>query len=98
MSDRDDRIREFAYFLWLEEGCPEGQAERHWSAAEALLASNEFERKEIEASLPAIRRTIPRSLLAFRAHRGSFGDQAARLSDEPLASQDRCARNSVDDR
>jgi Protein of unknown function (DUF2934) len=52
MSDRDDRIREFAYFLWLEEGCPEGQAERHWSAAEALLASNEVERKEIEGEPP----------------------------------------------
>jgi hypothetical protein len=52
MIDRDDRIREFAYFLWLEEGCPEGQAERHWSAAEALLASNEFERKESEGEPP----------------------------------------------
>jgi hypothetical protein len=52
MTDRNDRIREFAYFLWLEEGCPEGQAERHWSAAEALLASGEVERKEIEGEPP----------------------------------------------
>lgn len=52
MSDRDDRIREFAYFLWLDEGCPEGQAERHWSAAEALLNSGEVERKEIEGEPP----------------------------------------------
>jgi hypothetical protein len=50
MADRNDRIREFAYFLWLEEGCPEGQAERHWSAAEALLG--EVERKEIEGEPP----------------------------------------------
>ncbi len=52
MTDRNDRIREFAYFLWLEEGCPEGQAERHWSAAEALLASDELERKQIEGEPP----------------------------------------------
>ena len=52
MTDRNDRIRELAYFLWLEEGCPEGQAERHWSAAEALLTSDEFERKEIEGEPP----------------------------------------------
>jgi hypothetical protein len=52
MADRNDRIREFAYFLWLEEGCPEGQAERHWSAAEALLDSGEVERKEIEGEPP----------------------------------------------
>jgi hypothetical protein len=52
MTDRNDSIRELGYFLWLEEGCPEGQAERHWSAAEALLASNEFERKQIEGEPP----------------------------------------------
>src|SRR5271154_1887576 len=39
MTDRDDRIRELAYFLWLEEGCPEGQAERHWETAETLFDS-----------------------------------------------------------
>ena len=37
MTDRGDRIREIAYFLWLDEGCPEGAAERHWLAAETLL-------------------------------------------------------------
>ena len=53
MTDHNYRIRKFAYFLWLEEGCPEGEAERHWSAAEALLAtSDEFERKEIEGEPP----------------------------------------------
>ena len=30
VTDRNDRVREIAYFLWLEEGCPEGEAERHW--------------------------------------------------------------------
>ena len=39
MADRDDRIRELAYLLWLEEGYPEGQAERHWLAAEILVDS-----------------------------------------------------------
>ena len=33
--DRDDRIREVAYFLWLDEGCPEGRADRHWATAAA---------------------------------------------------------------
>ncbi len=39
MADRDDRIRELAYLLWLEEGYPEGQSERHWLTAEALIES-----------------------------------------------------------
>jgi hypothetical protein len=52
MTDRDDRIRELAYFLWLEEGCPEGQAERHWSTAEALFDSGDLERKRLEGEPP----------------------------------------------
>jgi hypothetical protein len=39
MADRDERIRELAYLLWLEEGYPEGQAERHWLTAEILIES-----------------------------------------------------------
>jgi Protein of unknown function (DUF2934) len=52
MTDRNDRVREIAYFLWLEEGCPEGEAERHWLAAEALLDSDPRERKRIEGEPP----------------------------------------------
>jgi Protein of unknown function (DUF2934) len=52
MTDRDDRIRELAYFLWLEEGCPEGQAERHWQAAEILFDSGHLERKRAEGEPP----------------------------------------------
>jgi len=50
MTDRDDRIRELAYFLWLEEGCPEGQAERHWETAETLFDSEH--RRGIEGEPP----------------------------------------------
>ncbi len=51
-TDRNDRIREIAYFLWVEEGCPEGAAERHWLAAETLLDSDPLERKRIEGEPP----------------------------------------------
>ncbi len=30
----EQRIRERAYALWLANGCADGQAERHWLAAE----------------------------------------------------------------
>ena len=43
MSDREERIREIAYFLWIEDGCPEGEAERHWLAAEALVEPEPLE-------------------------------------------------------
>lgn len=31
-TDTIDRIRERAYAIWQSEGCPEGCAEKHWSA------------------------------------------------------------------
>jgi hypothetical protein len=52
MTDRNDRIHEIAYFLWLDEGCPEGEAERHWSAAEAMADAEPSERKRIEGEPP----------------------------------------------
>ena len=38
-KNASQRVREIAYRLWQEEGCPEGEALRHWFAAEALLNS-----------------------------------------------------------
>jgi hypothetical protein len=52
LPDSNARIRELAYFLWLEEGCPEGQEERHGLAAEALLESDPLERKRVEGEPP----------------------------------------------
>jgi hypothetical protein len=33
----DKAVSEAAYYLWLEEGCPEGKAEEHWHRARAAL-------------------------------------------------------------
>ncbi|HSV00978.1 MAG TPA: DUF2934 domain-containing protein [Roseiarcus sp.] len=52
MNDREDRIREIAYFLWLEEGCPDGEADRHWSTAEAMHDAQPSERKRLEGQPP----------------------------------------------
>jgi hypothetical protein len=35
-AELEQRIRERAYFLWQEEGCPEGRAEEFWDRARAL--------------------------------------------------------------
>jgi hypothetical protein len=52
MTDRKQRIREIAYFLWLEEGCPEGEADRHWLAAEGLVEDELLEGKSIKGETP----------------------------------------------
>ncbi len=53
MTDRNDRVREFAYFLWLEEGRPEDAAERHWLAAEGLLEDEPLESESTGGKTPA---------------------------------------------
>ena len=52
MIDRNDRIRENAYFLWLEEGRPEDAAERHWLAAEGLIEDGPDEGESIDGGTP----------------------------------------------
>lgn len=37
----EQRVRERAYRLWIEEGQPEGQAEAHWDKARELVAIEE---------------------------------------------------------
>jgi DUF2934 family protein len=34
--NRDEEIRQLAYRLWQEAGCPEGNDIQHWLSAEAL--------------------------------------------------------------
>jgi hypothetical protein len=47
-TERNDRIREIAYFLWLDEGSPDGEEERHWTTAEGLLEPELEQREELE--------------------------------------------------
>jgi hypothetical protein len=32
---RDDEVRQIAYKIWQEEGCPDGRDQEHWFKAEA---------------------------------------------------------------
>ena len=52
MTDRDQRIREIAYFLWLEEGSPEGEADRHWRAAEGLIEDEPLDGEPAASETP----------------------------------------------
>lgn len=45
----EDRVREFAHQIWLEEGKPEGEEERHWRMACKL--SNSLSIAELQLSL-----------------------------------------------
>ena len=47
-KNASQRVREIAYQLWQEEGCPEGEALRHWFTAEAIFHSEGADRDEAE--------------------------------------------------
>lgn len=38
MDDLEQRIREHAHRIWLEEGCPSGRKDVHWDMARELVA------------------------------------------------------------
>ena len=39
------RVREIAYRLWQEEGCPQGEELRHWFTAKAIFDAEQPEHK-----------------------------------------------------
>ena len=59
MTDHDDRVREIAYFLWLDAGSPEGEAERHWLAAEGLVEPEPVEEKRIKGASDGPKKPFP---------------------------------------
>jgi hypothetical protein len=68
--DRQRRISEIAHRIWESEGCPSGQAERHWQMAEKLVLAEEkqaaarhakSESKPRESKLPESRPAAKKS-------------------------------------
>jgi hypothetical protein len=55
MDDLEERIRQRAYKLWEEEGCPEGRADAHWDKAAELVA---IEDNQKHATKP-VTKTVP---------------------------------------
>jgi Protein of unknown function (DUF2934) len=41
MDTFEDRVRQRAYRLWVEEGCPEGRSDVHWDKAREVVAIEE---------------------------------------------------------
>ena len=50
--DKETETAEYAYFIWLRTGCPEGKALEHWLQAEAELAAKSRPRRR---PLPRLR-------------------------------------------
>ena len=87
MSADEKRIREFAYQIWESEGCPDGQAERHWAMARQLA--------EAEAAAAAPKKTRGRALLqapAAKPRKPRAASPARPASEKPAAAKPRSRR------
>jgi len=42
LKSKQDDVSRVAYSLWLEQGCPEGTAERNWLEAEQRVLAKEL--------------------------------------------------------
>lgn len=46
----EDKIRELAYYLWVSEGKPSGQSDRHWKIATKMAAKQKSGRAAAKTS------------------------------------------------
>ncbi|MCV6599209.1 MAG: DUF2934 domain-containing protein [Alphaproteobacteria bacterium] len=57
----EDKIRELAYQIWEEEGCPHGREIEHWNMAQQRLL--EAESKTVKAKkAPAKKKVAPKKV------------------------------------
>jgi hypothetical protein len=64
-NDRDEEIRQLAYRIWQEAGCPNGSDLQHWLKAKDVWQENqrpENRTKPAKARKPRQTRTVKREL------------------------------------
>lgn len=62
--DREQRIRDRAYAIWQERGCPDGSDHQHWFDAEQEIAA---ETASATAKKPAAGKAAPAEKPAVKA-------------------------------
>jgi len=55
-----ERIRERAYQIWFASGCPDGEADRHWLAAEREILHAANTASPHAATAGPVKRTLPK--------------------------------------
>ena len=98
MDNFEDRVRERAYRLWVEEGCPEGRSDIHWDKARELVAIEDNQKTTTKPARPQGRNGEPVEPMEAVENAGEFPtltdqgeEQAApkrrRAAAEPAAAK-----------
>ncbi|MBL8908172.1 MAG: DUF2934 domain-containing protein [Rhizobiales bacterium] len=69
-GDREQKIREVAYMIWMEEGCPTGRDVDHWLKACERIALAEAVPGDAPAK-PAAKPAKPKAAAAARPRKAS---------------------------
>ena len=86
-DDLEERIRKRAHKIWLEEGCPDGKAESHWSLAKIAVALEDA-RDEMLRPVEAPR-SEPIEAWVNQAELPTLTDQGEQGAPGELADPDR---------
>jgi DUF2934 family protein len=84
-ADRNARIQERAYHLWLEEGQPHGRHDEHWHRAERELIEEESRLREAPPARAS--RDAAEANGAPEASAGKAAPSRARNRQEPAAAE-----------
>ncbi|GAB6387690.1 DUF2934 domain-containing protein [Stutzerimonas marianensis] len=84
MTNDEQRIREFAYDIWVSEGRPEGQDARHWEMARKLVEAEKAKPDAKPASRARKTATKPTDATpATKAPRAAKSAKDAKDAKEP---------------
>ncbi len=91
--DRDQRIRERAYYLWEADGCPEGSDLEYWERARALVGMSESvgaaQVPVPDPDDPAVLAGQPVEEASIQQNLGEFPDRSADQGEHPLVPDPR---------
>src|SRR3954453_16646795 len=94
-EDRNPRIRERAYHIWLEEGQPHGRHDEHWHRAERELIDEENRLPENSAAADARDGAEPRG--ASRARTRLQAPDVAKADQPTVRPRARGSRPAASD-
>ena len=80
MNKNEQRIRELAYDIWVSEGRPHGEDERHWEMARKLA---EAEAKPGDKPASRARKTATKPTDATPAPKASKATKTAKDAEDP---------------
>lgn len=82
--DREKRIRDCAYQIWQEEGCPDGKAAEHWEQARRMIEKEESSpARQAKAAKPPVRKPRGRTGASSLADSVPVGANGENPTGEP---------------